>query len=225
MPLFPTRTDDEQAKITADYLPSGKPFTAKRILSKTMFKFIKGCSVEFNRLESTINQFASGWNLTKSTDFLEEWEKTQGIPDNSFPANGGAENRRRHAHAKLVAEGIHTKEDIERFLETLGWITIVYPGYYFWLNPDPRVPPFASEKEARFSLVIETFYSLSNPDVVPAVFPVPFPWVFGVNNYAVTQKALREYIPANVQLIWILESTDERYGFGYFPFGISQFGF
>lgn len=224
MPMYPTRSDEEHARITADYLLDGIATQAKRIVSTNTFKFLKGLSKEFGRLEDTINTFASGWNITKTSQFVEEWEKTQGIPDNEFPATGGSENRRKQAHAKLAAEGLSTKDDIEWLLSLLGWEVVAYPGYYFILNPDPRVPTFSSDKEARFTLVVEVFNSLSDPTVVPQTFPIPFPWVFGLNHFFIAQNFLRTIIDANVQLVWIFGDGTGATGYGYFPYGISAYG-
>lgn len=223
MRFLPTRTDDEHARISADYLPNGWPFKAKRITTSVLYKFLKGVSKEFGRLEEKYSEIAAGWILTESTGMLEVWEKTLGIPDGSLPAVGSAESRRQQAHMKLASEGIQTTTEYEWLLSLLGLVCTVTPGYYFWLNPDPRVPPFATEKEARFTIVIDTNFTTSDSDSLPDSFPVSFPWVFGSSNYNVVQKFFKTIIPANCQLIWIT-NQDAPTGFGYFPFGLSAFG-
>ena len=223
MQLFPTRDADEHARITADSLPNGDLFVAKRRPSKVMYKFIKGLSVEFGRLEGKMNEIAAGWLLTKSAGLLETWEKTLGIPDGKIPGTGDIESRRRQALMKLASEGVQTNSDYEWLLSLLGVVATVYPGHHFWTNPDPRLPPFSSEKESRFTLVVEADLVASDTEALPSFFPVPFPWVFRSSSYQVAQVFLKCIIPANVQLIWITTELGPT-GYGYFPYGISAYG-
>lgn len=223
MALFERRSEDEHARITGDYLPNGKAWVAKRLASKNLYKLLKGVSKEFGRLEEKMSEIATSWLLNSSAGLLETWEKVNGIPDGKIPGSADTENRRRQALMKLASEGIHTASDYEWLLSLLGIEATVYPGHYFWTNPDPRVPPFSSEKESRFTLVIEADIPLSDPIALPNFFPVPFPWVFRSSSYSVGQAYLMDVIPANVQLIWIT-TTPGPVGFGYFPFGLSAFG-
>jgi hypothetical protein len=223
MQLFPTRTDDEQARITANYLPNGFAYVAKHLPAKTMYKFIKGVSKEFGRLEAKYSEVAAGWLLTKSAGLMETWEKTLLIPDGKIPGSGTTEERRLEALMKLAAEGIQTADDYEWWLSLGGISATVWPGHYFWTNPDPRVPAFSSEKESRFTLVIEADLPASDPDSLPNFFPVPFPWVFKSSIYSVAQKFIECVKPANVQLVWITTGAGPT-GYGYFPYGLSAYG-
>jgi hypothetical protein len=230
MPFLPTRTKDEHAKITADYMPNGPHLKAKRVTTSVFYKFLRGLSVEFGRLEGYISDATDGRILTKSTQFLDEWENALGIPDDCFPKAGTAEERRRHAELKLSAEGAHTAEDFERLALILGYVIEVYPGHDFWdpgqpgNSSDPRFS-FASEKESRFTIIFEMDPVASEPQLFDCVFPVDFPWNFCINNYAIMQCFFDTIIPANVNGIYLTKSTAERYGYGFFPFGISPYGY
>lgn len=223
MALFKTRTSAEHTRITADYLPNGWTWIAKRINDSNLYKLLYGLSIEFSRLEQKMNEIAEGWLLDRSAGLLETWEKTLGIPDGKIPGTTDTENRRRQTLMKLVSEGIKTNSDYVFLIDVLGIQVTVYPGYYFWLNPDVRVPTFSSEKEARFTLVIEADIPLSDPITLPDFFPVSFPWYFRTSTYNVVQQYLLDVIPANVQLIWITTEPGPT-GFGFFPPGISAFG-
>jgi len=226
MSFLPRRTDDEHARISADYLPNGPMFIAKRIMTSVMYKFLRGSSKEFSRIESTMNEIAAGWNLTNSTTFLEDWEKTLGIPDGHFPGTGDAETRRKQAHFKLASEGIHTSTQMEWLFSLLGLVVTVYPGHVFWLSGHPDLNPhFATEKESRFSIVVEVDFGSSDPASLPNTFPVPFPWVFTSNNYTVAQSFFTQIIPANVNGRFVRKvSGGSPTGFGYFPMGRSAMG-
>jgi len=184
---------------------------AKRLPGKNIFKWLKGMSKEFRRLEQNLSDANDGRIITKVATFLTEWEKAAGIPDDDFPAIGTAEERRRHVVTKLSAEGVSTAEDLEWLCSLLGFVVTVYPGYYFILNPDPRVsfpPGPAGDREARFTVVFEMDFDDSIPEVQPNLFPVPFPWEFRSNNYNVLQDFALAIIPANCNAIFIVEDTD-----------------
>jgi len=226
MPFLPTRTDDEQARITADYQIDGPHMRAKRVPGKNVFKYLRAMSREFGRLEQYLRDANDGRLITRVTTFLSEWEKAAGIPDANFPAIGTEEERRRHVVTKLASEGVSTAADLEWLCSLMGFKVTVYPGYHFILNPDPRITfPIgpAGEREARFTVVFEVNFAQSVPDAVPNLFPVPFPWEFRSNNYNIIQDFMLDIIPSNCNAKWIVAPIDNP-GYGYFPYGISPYG-
>jgi len=226
MGFLPTRTQDEHTRITADYQIDGKHMRAKRMPGKNIYKWLRGMSKEFQRLEQNLADANDGRIITKIATFLTEWEKAAGIPDQNFPAIGTAEERRRHVVTKLASEGVSTAEELEWLCSLMGFAVTVYPGYYFILNPDPRIsfpPGVAGEREARFTVVFEVNFAQSIPDSIPNLFPVPFPWEFRSNNYNVIQDFMLDIIPANCNGAWIVAPIDNP-GYGYFPYGISPYG-
>lgn len=206
MGFLPTRTDDEHARITADYMPNGPHLVAKRLLTRNMYKLIKGLSKEFSRLEETTSAAMDGMDVRTSSTFLEEWETTAGIPDVSFDARGTVAERQKQCFAKLSAEGVSTAAQFEWLASLFGLHVTVWPGHYFYLNLDPRVGFFSSEKESRFTVVFEVNFDLSDPEYLPTLFPIRFPWVFGSSNYGTMKKFFDELIPANCNSIWIASS-------------------
>ena len=206
MAFLKTRTNDEHARISADYQQNGLHMKAKRLPSKVMYKFFKGISVEFSRLEGYLNSVTDGMLVTSSTDFVPEWENAVGIPDDSFPANGTADERQRHIVTKLASEGVSTASEFEWLCSLMGFSVTVYPGHYFWLNPDPRVT-FDNVRESRFTIVFETDFFLSEPEVKANLFPVPFPWQFTSNNYNIMQEFLLSIIPANCNGLFITKEN------------------
>ena len=201
--MLPTRTKDEQTRITADYMPNGKHLAAKRMPSRNMYKWFAGLSGEFARMENALNAFADGWNITKSTGMLPQWEKATGIPDQNFSGRGTPIERQKGAIAKLAAEGVSTKADLEWLCSLMGFHVEVYPGHYFWLNPNPLVGSFSSEKESRFTIVFEVDFFQSDPEVLPTLFPITFPWVFGPSVYNSMRGFMLDIIPANCNARWI----------------------
>ena len=225
MPFLSIRTKDESARITADYQENGTHMRAKRIRSKNMYKFFRALGCEFSRAEEKISEIFDGRLITKSLTFLADWELAVGIPDDSFPAIGTAADRQKAVVTKLAAEGVHTKDELEWLCSLMGFKVEVIPGHYFWTNPDPRIdPPFASEKESRFTVVFEMDFANSDPESQPNLFPVDFPWQFTSNNYNILQKFMLSVIPATVNARFIVKPDTGSAGYGYFPFGLSAFG-
>ncbi len=201
--FLPVRTDDEHARITADYMENGKHMRAKRKPGKNMFKWFKGLSKEFGRLEATMNDIFDGRLITQATTFVFEWEQALGIPDDSFPGNGTEAERQRHIITKLSAEGISTGPELEWLCSLMGFFVTVWPGHHFWTTPDARVT-FSTEKESRFTVVFEVNFDKSEAGILPNLFPVAFPWVFQSNNYNILQDFMLAVIPSNCNAQWIV---------------------
>lgn len=203
--FVPARTDDQQQRITANYMPHGTGMDAKNRVGKTMFKQLRALSKTFNRVETAINDFLNGIVITKSSNFVDEWEKTLGVPDESFFTQESDEERRRYCVLKLSAENMATKEELEWLLGTYGISCTVYPGLYFYYNYNPDVGTFSSIKEARFTIVFGVDLLASEPAVYEGSFPWTFPHYFSRNRVKIAQDFMREIIPANVNARWFYD--------------------
>lgn len=203
--FIPERTDDEQQRISANYMPSGDAMIAKNIPTKNMFKQIRGLSKTFGRLEATINDFLSGIIITESSSMVDEWEKCLGIPDESFIDPNTDEERRRYCVFKLSSESMATKAELEWLLGVYGISCTVYPGLYFYNNYDPRVGLFSSIKEARFTIVFGVDLSASDAEVTAGSFPWTFPHTFAQNRISIAQLFMREIIQANINARWFFD--------------------
>lgn len=211
MSLLKQKTSDQRALLLAKYLPNGLPFLAKFITDSNLYKFIRAISVEFGRAEYYINEWIDGRDITKRDDFVPSWEKVVGIPDGDFNNIGTADERRRKAQAKLSAEGVKTREQLEWLIKILGFACKVYPGHMFWPNgTDPRIT-FNSEKEAYFTVVFEIDFANSVPEFEPNLFPVDFPWVFGASQYNSTVDfIINQVLPAHVNGLFISVAEEEN---------------
>lgn len=206
--FLPQRDYDEHQRITAMYLPSGRLMAAKNIVGKNLYKLIKGFSKCFERLEAVILGYLIGVDLTQSYDMVDYWEETLAIPDDYFNGINTEEERRRYALLKLSQEGVITNADLVWLCSVYGVHVTVYPGYHFYLNPDPLVGSFSSEKEARFTIVFGVSLLNSEPEVSEGVFPLPFPYLFGRNRLAILRLFMREVVQANVDIRWFNADED-----------------
>jgi uncharacterized protein YmfQ (DUF2313 family) len=202
MTFLRVKTEEEHNEITAKYLLDGRHMRAKFIDGKVMFLYNLALSKAFKRVEEKLNEFALGRILTKSTVFVPEWEKAVQIPDDNLPGTGTIENRQRQALGKLSSDDMHTAEELEWLCSVFGFSVTVWPGHYFWRNPDIRVS-FSSEKESRFTIVFEYDLTQSPAASGSGVFPVPFPWKFYSNTFNILQSYMLTIIDSNVNGLWI----------------------
>lgn len=207
MTYLPQRDDNEQARVTADFMHSGRAWMWKRITSHDGFKWLVGLSKSFARIEGVINQWMEGLDITTSTDMIDEWEECAGIPDISFSGIGTLNMRQRHVITKLCSGGVLNNEDYVWICSKMGLHVNVFPGMFFYNNFDPRVGSFSSKKEARFTMVFEFVPELSETGSAN-VFPLPFPIQFGQNNYGIMQNYIRRIIPCYVDVKWIISDME-----------------
>ena len=211
MSYLPERTTEEQAKITASYLSSGRMWNWKNKITHDGFKWLRGLSLSCGRVEGVLNEWMRSLNIINSTKLIDDFERMACIPDGAMPGTGTLANRQRHVITKISTFGVQTGDRIKFECTKMGLVVEVYPGMYFYNNPDVRVPPFATKKEARNTIVIEYYPSLSDPDEINT-FPIDFPYTFARNNYGVMQDHLLRAVPVTKNLIWIINGslTGER---------------
>jgi hypothetical protein len=211
---------------------------AKRITSSNMYKWFRGLSVEFGRAESYLNSIVSGFDLRTSAELISEHEQRVGLPDKTFPTGATEDIRRYQAMIKLAAEGVTIVSDYEYLCFDVGGLYVsVYPGMDFYsastvpsFSSDGRVDysnstndPDIAKKEARFTIVFEIDFSQSSTFMAGDIWPVSWPWNFGLNSWNTLTNFLLEIIPANVNAQFIYAGTF-AYGFGHGPFGHTFFG-
>lgn len=238
MSFLNQRTDDHQANVTADYLVNGRHMHAKRMISKTLYKWLRGLSKEFGRIETLINSVVDGFDIRKNLSLLEMHEERVGIPDRNYLDGAADDIRSRQVQIKIGGEGINTATDFEWLSFDIGGMYVtVYPGMYFYdsgISPnfsnDTRVS-FANasndhiraKKSARFTTVFEFDYSQSTVGEIGEIFPVSFPWSFGLNTWNSTTRFFTDLLPSNVNGQYIYAGTAID-GFGHGPMGHTIFG-
>jgi uncharacterized protein YmfQ (DUF2313 family) len=205
--FLPRRTDDEQAKITADFLPNGRNWAWKRDTSSDGYKFLKGASKVFSRIESVINDFMAGLDITNNTSLLSRWEGAVRIPDSDFQTTGSDAMRQKHAITKMSSDGVLSRDEMKWLCGKMGMSVNVFTGMDFYTSGDPRAGAWLSKKQARFTIVIEYFPNESEFDGAN-VFPLSFPIQFTQNHFDVMQRYIDRVIPGNVRCRWIVTETE-----------------
>lgn len=111
MKLFKSHDIEEHADIAADYLPNDVLFGGKKIDGANTRKFLKGCAHFFKKSEDALNQVSDEYDISKTTDFIEEWESWVGIPDECFDKSGTLDQRRKNVLFKMASANVQTEQD------------------------------------------------------------------------------------------------------------------
>lgn len=193
-----TRTDDESARTSSNYLPRGKALLRKTNPSSNLYKLLRGLSAEFNRFEELLSEIKREHNIFTTVEFIDEWESAVGIPDSCFTKGSDLRTRRLNVQAKIQANGTQTAEDLERIIESFGFEVRVRSGSFYSIFPiNFPWQFFGSEREARNTLVID----LLNSDQAN-LFPVDFPWSFTGAASDELRCFVQELVPSTSEVVF-----------------------
>lgn len=193
--LFQRRDIEQYADSLADYFPNGRLFISKRANDSNFRKLLRGIAYTLFDANGLLIEYDILPDETEK--FLSEWESALGIPDDCFSGTGTNNERRRDILVKLASLGIQTAQDFVDLAALFGLTVVVKGG--ITENSFPLTFPFIffdTDKEARFTIVIEFFVQGSS------VFPFTFPFVFGSNEQAILECLFQKLKPANCNLIF-----------------------
>jgi len=216
--MFDLHTIEQHAQALANYLPNGRLFEAKNINDSLMRMYLRGLAHANQDAESFLILFEQEMDVSNTTLFIEEWERTVGIPDDCFNTNTTIEIRRQQVLMKLASLGVQTEADFVNLAAIYGVTITIYSGIKY--NAFPITFPiilFDSAKEARFNMVVEYFVEAQNR------FTYTFPIVFGDQDIPIIECLFRKLIPANVDLYFLQsDAAPTPPNTGSFSFGFSE---
>lgn len=197
MALFERRTLEDYTDSLTAYLPGGTLFASRSVQDSNFRKLLRGMAGELFRSNGLLREYSCEVLPDQTEKFLDEWESALGIPDDCFSGEGSLNDRRRDVLTKLAASGIQTEQDFIGLAAIFGVVITVTPGLEE--IQFPLVFPvlmFATESEARFTIVIEfTVLDTSR-------FPLTFPFQFGDDVIAILECLFNKLKPANCNIIF-----------------------
>ena len=107
--IIEKRTQQEQARILANYLRDDKLHQAKNQKDSNLYKILVGLAEGWLDFRNNANAIVDNYNINNSLLLIEEWEKAVGIPDNIFDISGDIETRKRNILLKLAGSKAETK--------------------------------------------------------------------------------------------------------------------
>jgi len=216
--MFKQHSIEEHASAIAAYLPNGRLFEAKNIDGSLYRMFLKGLAHTNQDVESMLMLFEQEIDISQTTLFITEWEKTVGIPDSCFDTNVSLETRRKQVILKLASLGVQTSDDFINLAAIYGVTITITSGIVY--DSFPMTFPiifFNNAKEARFTMVV-TYYIEAQYR-----FPYTFPIVFGNQSIPILECLFRKLAPANVD-VYFLQSDQKPSppNTGGFSFGFNE---
>ncbi len=183
----------------ASYLPNDPLFVSKFIDDTNMRNLLKGLASELENTEAYLREVQKELIPDQTVNFIPEWERAVGIPDECFSGQGTQDERRRDILAKLASLGVQTAEDFENVALIFGLVVNVMSG----IESNETFPltfPFTfplTEQDARFTIVVEF-----EPTAV-TVFPYTFPFTFGDDSITILRCLFNNLKPANCQVLFV----------------------
>jgi uncharacterized protein YmfQ (DUF2313 family) len=185
MILFNSPSVEDQAQILADHLPNGELFQAKNIPDSVYRSFLRGIGASNKDVSDLLALFSYEIDIPTTTYFLEEWERTLGIPDGCFSGTGTLEERRRDVMVKLASLGVQTESDFENVALLFGYVVNVYSQ-----------AEIVAGQDAKFTIVIQ--YTTDEPNAFTYTFPI----FFGDESITILECLFNKLKPANCRIIF-----------------------
>ena len=191
-------TKDEQTQSLADYLPNGFLFAGKNITSKKLRKLLLGLAQEVYREQQKVVEVEGQHFISQTTELIEEWESTYGIPSECFTNAVSLSERINHVIAKIRANGVQTEKDFIDLAKFMGFNITITHGKEEAVFPLPLPWAFTPlGKAARF-----TFFINFDAAILKPTFPLSFPFLFTPGATNVIECFFLKLKPANVQLFF-----------------------
>ena len=193
----PPHSIEDQAEGLAQYLPTGKVWTAKGISGTNLRGILRGLAKELWRTESVIETFVQEIIPDETTMYIDEWERALGIPCECFRGTGTVDERRADVLVKLAALGVQTADDFVELASRFGLDVTVEPGARYGVFPMTfPILFFPNDRVARHTIVVQ--YTVQDSDR----FPLAFPLSSSARGLGVLKCIFEKIAPANCNVIF-----------------------
>lgn len=191
------QTQEGQARQLARHMPEGRVWANKFRITSTLGKLTYALSGEWLRFQQLVSKVLREADINQTSDLIEEWEKSVGIP-NAYFSNVGVSIERRRLQVLLMLTdfgGAQTEEDFERIAELFGFTDVTVRNGNSALFPISFPLLFFSGdgKTARHTI----FVTLPSSALV---FPLAFPLQFSADSGFILERIFRALLPANVDV-------------------------
>ncbi len=193
-------------------LPSGRLWASKFSIGSNLRGLLAGFAPTFRRMDSSLQRYADQNFAPETEDFIAEWEKALGIPDDCFKVASTLAGRQLAVKIKLInLRGTQTEQDFIDIGALFGLTITVNSGIehlrtadadYGTKLPEMLIGDFspATLKSARFTMVVvETF---------PANIQFPWPFtatglLFATEGQNTLRCLIEKLSPANVDVAFL----------------------
>ncbi len=197
MGLLKEKTQIEQADILGRYLPNDRLWVGKYLEDNPLRRVLLGLATVWLDQRELTNLLFDEWLPSTTNIYLDEWEKSVGIPDDCFDVAATEEERRQNILLKLTGINTTTKEQFETVADILGIDINVKSG--FDESVLPQTIPFIilGSDEIAYTIIVEVVN-----DPTPATLPQTIPFILQANATAILECVFNKLKPANTQVIF-----------------------
>ncbi len=168
------RTQSEQTDVLAQYLRDDRLHDSKTVDGSNLRKVLTGLAPQFIRIRDLVNDLYNEYDPRTTTDFIEEWEKVLGLPDECFTETTDLVERRQQIAARLAAINASTATDFENIALAYGVTATVLPAVDY--SGLPATLPFVLIDSASAPF---TFVVILDNSTTGANLPATLPFVLG----------------------------------------------
>ena len=149
--IFKAPSNETTAQQMADCLPTGRAWGKRNDPESNVRKLINALSTAFNIVQQYVELLDDEFQIRQTTDLLEDWEKSVGIPDSCVALSQTIADRRQDVIDRLSKKPIVTLADMQAYVDAMfpAMGVILYPGYeYYGFEYEFEVPfgPGVSDK-------------------------------------------------------------------------------
>jgi uncharacterized protein YmfQ (DUF2313 family) len=195
--MIENRTQQEQARVLANYLRNDNLHEAKNKEDSNLYKILIGLAEGWLDFRENAKDIIDNYNINHSLLLIEEWEKAVGIPDNVFSVASDIETRRKNVLLKIAGSKAETKEQFEKIGKILNFDIKCETGYQYCVFPLRFPLIFATQEVMPFLIVITI-----DKKYQPQTFPLSFPIEFKTDQASILKLLFDKIKPSNTKLIF-----------------------
>lgn len=181
----------------ADCLPVGRAWVGKNIPGSNVRKLISALAVAHNLTQQQVEILEDEFRLTLTTDLLEEWEESVGIPDQCIGSSETLPQRRQAVIDRLRKTPIVTLGGMQDYVNSLfpDLDIVLVPGAEYYTFEYGFEVPFLGAVDEKFILIVRVPVG---GQTFEYDFEVPF---IGGPDTNRLRCLLEKIVPANVYVI------------------------
>ncbi len=195
--MIENRTQQEQARVLANYLRNDNLHEAKNKEQSNLYKILVGLAEGWLDFRENAKDIIDNYNINHSLLLIEEWEKAVGIPDNVFSVASDIETRRKNVLLKIAGSKAETKEQFENIGKILGFDIQVEPAFQYSKFTYTFPVLLLSEASKPFVIVVNIDKSLK-----PNGFPFTFTLNFSINPADILKLFFNKIKPSNTIIVF-----------------------